>query len=513
MGRTLKYDARTLHDRYGNVATPNPMQRWALFEAMKNGVDEFFAFGGFGSGKTQWLAWLMSTGIKLAYQAWNGKRSGRAKFALISHRGAQLRTVTFPALTACLNAAVDHDGSFWDLRARRRNPIVLGYDRDDHLYDCRWFQLVLGTGHDGCSSLEGHDFLGIGADESPLYLPEALDRIRARYRQVGFPFRFLGYAATPQAGRALPDIRVRYQGCDPGKVYYEEDEYTGAQVGRMRVMMPTFLNLPNLPPGYIQQLKSGCSPQMAAAILKGELVTLEGRVYPTYDAGSVIPYEVDLERPVTLGYDPGFHRPYAMAIQEIEEGSDRWVAFDEIAMADVTRDTFGDAILRKPWSRSVMTVVQDPAAEAAQTSGESDRKHLQRMWREKQGRSPKFVHARHSEDRIISYGCERGRAWLMDADGNRRFYVRDKLERTSYGTGSDGYPIAGIHLTLSEQAIRKGTDEPDRKGAEDHKSHPGDAFRYLAVKLNTVRHVDPTEFTRALSPRRSSAPPAPSVDF
>ena len=484
MGRpATPFDATVYHDDEGRLATPNPVQRWALTALRARELDELFVFGGFGSGKTQVAAWALRDATAWALSEWSGKKSGRAHLLLVGSDGKQLRTVLWPTFTTAFNAATGHDGPFWSPRIKRRNPVVRSYSREDSLYEMDWCTITLASGWNGAQAAEGRKFLVIVGDEGPLWLPEAHERVRARYRQIGFSFRFLAHFATPQPGRSLPLIKERYADCPPYQVMHDIDPETGGSYGRARIMMPTRLNLDHLPPGYIQQLQSGTSPQMARAILDGELVIMEGRIYPTYDDGSLIDYDFDPSRSVVCGYDPGFHRPYLVALQQIEADSTRWVAFDEIAVADMTRDGFAEILTSKPWIGAVRRIITDPAGEQVTTAGESDRAHLQR-WLASRGYEPRFEHATHPEDRNIAYGCERGRAWLRAYDGTRSVYVARRLASASYGAGSDGHPIAGLHKSLSEQAIKPGTDEPDRGRGQDHLSHPSDAFRYVAVRLH-----------------------------
>lgn len=512
MPRSATIEARTLFDDEGRPATPNVVQQWGLDAVFSKALNELFVFGGFGSGKTQLLAWGMWRGMQHAYQAWNGKRLSRARFALVSSTGSQLRTVTVPAFVAAFNAATGHDGPFWSTIKSRRNPLVLSYNHDDKEFELPWCTLRLATGHNGAQSLEGGKFVGIGSDESPLYLPETLARIRARQRQTGYPFRFILYAATPQPGRALAEIKTRYQNCVPYETYTDTDPMTGETYGRARIMMPTMLNLANLPPGYVQQLRSGASPQMIQAILRGELVIMEGRVYPTYDSGSTMAYQWRDDLPVSLVYDPGFHRPYVGALQEFEPG--RWVAFDEVAVADTTRDSLADMVCKRPWATPALReVIQDPAAESAQTSGESDRANFQAALRG-YGIRPTFRHATHTEDKIKTYRYERLRAWLQDGNSDRGLFVANHLVGRDYGRGNDGYPIAGIHMALEEQVLLKGSDDADRSRDQDHLSHPVDALGYGAVLKNPVLRADRTDWRqsrKAGKPKRSSRPATTKV--
>ena len=476
----VQINGRDYFTSEGRKATPNPVQQWVLDAAFSKPIDELFVFGGFGSGKTQTLAWTLWKGLRLGYHFWNGKRLARPRYFIASSDGSQLRTVTMPAFEAAFNCATGHDGPFWSNIKSKRNPLVLAYSRDDRQFELPWAMIRLATGHNACQAIEGANFVGGVGDEGPLWHPLGLDRSRRRVRQVGYPFRFLAHFATPQPGRALADIKTRFQDCQPYKVK-TEDGY-----GRCRIMMPTALNLANLPDNYLALLASGHSPQMAAAILRGELVIMEGRVYPTYDGGSVIDYDWTPERKVLCGYDPGFHRPYLCALQELEEGSGTWVVFDEIAVADVSRDYFAELLCQKPWIGSCTEIIEDPAADSANTSGESDRAALGRYLAAK-GYHPKIVHATHPEDKIKTYRYERLRSWLRDGNDRRRLFVERRIARGPYGTGNDGYPVAGIHVGLSEQVLKKGSDDADRGEKEDHKSHPCDGLGYVAVRKNPVQ--------------------------
>ena len=477
----VEINGRDYYTSEGRKATPNPVQKWVLDAAFSKPIDELFVFGGFGSGKTQTLAWTLWKGLRLGYEHWNGKRLSRPRYFIASSDGSQLRTVTMPAFEAAFNSATGHDGPFWSGIKSKRNPLVLSYRHDDKLFELPWATITMATGHNGCQSIEGGSFVGGVGDEGPLWHPSGLDRARFRLRQTGFPFRFLVHFATPQQGRSLADIKTRYQDCIPYRVKMEDGH------GRCRIMMPTDLNIANLPSNYLAQLASGHSPQMVAAIRRGELVIMEGRVYPTYDAGSVIDYQWTADRKVLCGYDPGFHRPYLCALQQVKDGGP-WCVFDEIAVADVSRDEFANLLRAKPWIGSCTEIVEDPAADQASTSGESDRAHLKR-YLQAHGYRPSIVHATHPEDRIRTYRYERLRAWLRDGNDRRWLFVDRRLARGPYGTGNDGYPVAGVHMALSEQVLKPGTDDADRGEKEDHKSHPADALGYVAVRKNPVIRV------------------------
>lgn len=462
----------------GRLVKPHPRQRWVL-QALASGlVDELFVFGGFGAGKTCLLAWGLVQLMLAAWREWDGKRATRPRFALISSTGAQLRQVTLPAVTSVLGAMAGYDGPWW-VDDGQHHPLVRAWHRDDHTYELVFGDLTLASGHDGAQSIEGAAYVVIAADESPLYLPEALDRITRRHRQMGYSLRVRMHCATPQPGRSLHILRDRYQDLPMGRVVDR----------RCRVSMPTRQNLRALPPGYDKALADGVSPQMARAILEGDLVTLEGRIYSTYDEGSIMEYSY---RPgsgeVVVGWDPGYRRSAIVALQRLT--ADSWVAFDEIMMADASTEAQAQALAGRPWVGALTTVVHDRAASSIVAAGGTSDLAILRQVLGDHGIRPRFACATNPEDTVITVGLERARAWLQSYSGRRGCYVARSLAGRRYPAGIDGKPTTGLHGALHTQTYGRGTDEPDTSDHEAHKRHASDAFRYLALWAKPVTRID-----------------------
>lgn len=488
--RDLHLAARGCWTVEGRPAVPNVVQQWVMDAALSEDTQEVFVLGGFGSGKTSLLAWTIWRAICAATSLWDGRRASRPRIALASSDGAQLRTVTWPALAAQLNSAVGHDGPFWAPHRRRiSNPLVLGYDADDHTYDLRSCRITLATGQTGCEALEGGSYCIIGGDEAPLWLPVGLTRTRARLRQMGYP-RLLLHVATPQPGRALPQIAERYRHLSPYIPVYEHDE--GGRYGRVRVGLPTRLNLEHLPPGYISQLRSGVSPQMARAYLDGELVIMQGLVYSSFGAANLVdaPRSGWPDRRMYVGWDPGYRRPYLALVQPSPDHGERaHVVVDELALHDTSVEGQAQALLRAQAMRGRrhITIVPDPAGRSTQsTSGRSDiatmRDHLQRA-----GVTSDVIMTTSPDLRVITARCERLRMWIEAADGTRSLLLGRHLADRRYHRGHDGMPTAGLYQSLTEQPLRRGSDEPDRSPQWDHLSHPADTGGYLALALGGVR--------------------------
>lgn len=479
----MKLNATAYHTEDGNPAKPNAIQEWTLSAAFSQAIDELFVFGGFGSGKTQLLAWYMRDALVMARAFWNGKRTGKMRAALCSSTGAQLRTVTFPAFAAALNALVGHDGPFWHPSAGKRNPLVKGFSRDDALFELPWCTVTLASGHNGCLSTEGGKYTVIGADESVLWLPEGIDRVRARFRQVGYPFRCLAHFATPQPGRSLLKIKQRFEGLAPYSIGTETDG--SGTYGRCRIMMPTRLNLANLPAGYLAQLAADCSPAMYAAITEGELIEMGSLVYGgLYGPENVIPHAFDPSAPVLGCWDTAYRRPYFGVLQACDghdKTDDDWCVFDEVVKSNVSTGALFREIAQASWYPSLSTIYHDPAARAVEeTTGRSPVAEARRVLTEETGRCPAFVTLPPDpEYRIKSVQQETVRRLLRAYNGVRRLYVSESIAGRQYGTGSDGRPVVGIDLALKRQPLKPGTDEADRGAAHDHLSHPVDALEYL----------------------------------
>jgi len=484
----------------GEPCTPNAYQAWALDAVCSEEVTELFAFGGFGSGKTTLGANVLMRGLAHAFSDWNGKASSKARFGLGGSDGAQLRTVTRAAFEAVFNAATGWDGPFWASK-RLHNPLVLGFSRDDKAWELPWARIVEGTGHNGCASWEGQKFVGVVGDETPLWMQIGIDRAIRRHRQTGYPARFRFFPATPQPGRAMYWIKERYQDLEP----------YGVRGGLCRIMMPTEANAANLPADYIEQLRSSVSPAMAKAILYGELVTIEGRVYPDYGPENVTAYEYAAGRPVYLGWDPGFHRSAIVAVQQ---HGDLDVVFDEIMLADCSIEAQAREVLAKPWASNVHTVVHDRAAKAVRASGGTSELAEFKAILRGAGLDVTYAYPRGVDDVSIAVGVERVRSRLMAADGERRTMLSREVASRRYRAGNDGRPTSGIHRTFTEQVMKPGGDEPDRSEKLDHLSHAGDAWRYLNAWLHPVKRIDRTEMRKFLAGNRAklntpAATPAP----
>jgi len=499
----MKLDLTTYHTDEGNPATPNAVQDWVLGAAFAGSIDEVCCLGGFGSGKTQLLAWFMRDTQVMARRFWNGKRTGKFRTALCSSTGAQLRTVTFPAYAAAMNALVGHDGPFWHPSKSKRNPLVKAYSRDDQLFECEWFNLTLATGHNGCLATEGGRYSVIGCDESVLWLPEGIDRVRARFRQVGYPFRCLAHFATPQPGRSLFKIKQRYEGLTPYRVATETDG--SGSYGRGRIMMPTRLNLAHLPPGYLLQLAAECSPQMFAAITEGELIELGSLVYGgLYGPENNIPHTFDPSSAVLGCWDTAYRRPYFGAVQECQghdATGDDWCVFDEVVRSNISTGALFREVAQAPWYPSLSAIYHDPAAKAVEeTTGRSPVAEARRVLTEETGRCPTFITLPPDpEYRIKSVQQETVRRLLCSYNGVRRLYVADALVGRQYGTGSDGHPVVGMDLALKRQPLKPGTDEADRGAAVDHLSHPVDALEYLCQCRWPASKIDRTGWLAATS--------------
>jgi len=490
-----RYDFASWYDRDGRAITPNAYQSWVWRACQHPTATDIHNTGGFGAAKT-------TTGVNVLAKAMaiNRQAGPGARYGLVSSDGAQLRHVTMAGLEGVINGATGWAGPF------RKNPAIASFNWMAKRLTTIWGdELVWATGHDGAKSLEGGEFACILTDEATLYLPEAQRRIRERLRQTGYPVRFVLNTYTPQPGRSLSWLHERCRGLVDG---------VPSHAGVLRLAMPTRANAANLPPDYIDSLREMYSPQMARAMLEGEFVLLSGLVYPDMGEANVIDYDPDGDRelPLTVGWDPGYRRPFLALVQEFDPSL--WVAFSELALADMSTEQQAHELARHPAvkGRSHLTLIMDPAGKAVQsTTGTSDYLTMSNTLRD-YGIACTLKTAEHPEDRIITVGCERLRAWMCSAMGVRRFFVARHLQGARHRRGHDNQPVVGIWQALTEQPLKDGSDEPDRSVRWDAWSHPCDVARYLAVNLAGFKRVDREGWRSSRAPADRETPePQPTA--
>jgi len=475
---TLQYDFKSWHNDEGQKIIPNKFQRWVWDVVQHPDVWEVNVTGGFGSAKTTTAANCLAK-----MQAANReRRPGRYGIAGGTH--SQLRQSTLAAYWGAVNGATGWTGPIW------RNPCVESFSMKENRMRYVWGDEVLwATGHDGLEAWEGGKFTGILTDEGPLFLPVAQRRVRERLRQVGLEIRCLINVFTPQPGRSLTYYHDRCGDLTDGV----------PRDGVVRIAIPTMANKANLPSGYIDQIRSQYSHEMAEAMIYGKFVLLSGRVYSAYNpdpGGSVIPYTFDEDKAVHLVWDGGYRRPYFGAAQELTDG--QRIAFDELALADKSIDEQFLALIEMPWIANVTHIIHDPANLQMQSGmGTSDVRALEEMLRSK-GLSPRFVCSTKREDRIITVRVERLRTSLYSASGERALMVAQSLTQRQYPNGRDNMPTVGIHRSMMEQTFRDGSDEPDRRPRVDHLSHPADAWGYGAVYWRPVANSNNAPWERVV---------------
>ena len=494
-------DPLSHYDSTGRRITLNVAQQWALDAVMSRPVVEMGLFGGFGSGKTLTMCRCLLALIFAAWDYWDGKRSGRAHFALGSSDGTQLRTVTGATFEALFSAHTGWEGPFW-ISKRHHHPLVLDYDRDDKRYILPWADITYATGHNAAQAIEGGSYVAVAGDETVLWHPEGLIRMRRRHRQVGYPYRARIFAGTPQAGRSLYLMSQWYgdmQDYQPTPL-----DPRAPDIGsKVRVSLPTALNLANLPPDYLATLLDDVSPRMADAVLYGRFVEFGSLVYgEEYDDRNVIDAEPEPGVETLAFWDPAYRRPYVGLAQPApDHHPEAWCVVDELAGSNWTTEGMWRRICSTPLAESITVVYHDPAGSAVEeTSGRTPVAIARAVLREELGRVPRFETLRRGTDDVskaIQHDTVRAR--LVNYAGHRRLLVARRLVGRRYGAGSDGQPVVGIDVALRKAPLKPGTDEMDRGAKVDYLSHPVNALEYLCQSRWPTQRIDRTAFREAFA--------------
>lgn len=501
MGHHATIDPAAVYAPTGQRITPNRVQQWVLDAVLAASVVEVGLFGGFGSGKTLTGCAALLSLIWAAYDAWSGKATARANFALGSSDGTQLRTVTGATFEGMANAATGWEGPWWDSR-RHHNPLVIDYSNDDHLYVLPWATITYATGHNAAQAIEGGQYTGLYGDEVMLWHGDGLWRWRRRHRQMDYPFRCRILGGTPQPGRSLQLISQWYGDMtdyQPSPL----DPRDPAAGSKVRVSMPTRLNLAHLPADYVATLSDDCSPKMAAAILEGRFIQFGSLVYgDEYDDRNVVDLEPDPSRETIACWDTAYHRPYVGLLQPAPQlHPEAWAVVDELAGSKWTTEALWERVCNNPLAPTITTIYHDPAGSAVEeTTGRSPVALARAVLRRRLGRIPRFVTLRRGTDDVAkAIQHETVRTRLVNYAGERRLGVARRLVGHRYGAGDDGFPVIGMDVGLRQAPLLQGTDEMDRSRKLDHLSHPCNAMEYLCQSRWPVQRIDRTAFREAFA--------------
>jgi len=476
---------------------PNHVQQWVLQAFRADTCEDLFVSGGLGGGKTAIGAQATCEAVGV-----NAQRTGGAliHYAIVSSDFSQLDRVTLENFRGVYNAMTGIRGSSKD--AFRANPTVLSVDEQKHkaLLACG-AEIHWGTGDNAARAIEGAEYTVIWVDEPSLCKEATQERVRERLRE-NIPDTVQGIISTgtPRPGWSLSWLHEHF-----GKGLHD---YVPNDIGECRVALPTELNAHNLKPGYIERLKRIYSPQMMEAMLKGRFVILSGQVYPDWGEASIVTCGQDSTKPIFVGWDPGYRRAAYVVAQPTHAyadgqpliGTEGWTIIDELMTADMGTEQQARklAVLPCMKGRSFITVAHDPAAVAQQSAtGTNDMKVLRDVLAE-YGIDVNYRSSRRKEDHAISARCERLRATMCNAAGERRLTIGRHVTTRRYTNGEDNKPCLGIHQSLLEQPFKKGKDVPDDGPNWKHATHAPDALGYLAVYLNPVRLPDKGEYRAAL---------------
>lgn len=477
---------RRMYTRAGKFVQPNPVQDWALTAFRSPSVRDLLLVGGLGGAKTS----TANQGLceVMAYNAW--VTGGQPlHYFIVASSFTQLHRVTLDTFRGVWNAMCGITGSTEE--AFRSNPTVLRIDKQQNVYQLGiGAEIHLGTGENSAKALEGGEYTAGLCDEPMLCKEETQPRMRERLREnVDGTIRGLISAGTPRVGWSLAWMHNRF-----GRGL---DNYQVTPDGRLRVSMPTRLNIANLRPGYIDDLKRMYSPRMMEAMLEGRFVIMSGAVYSDWGADSIVDEPHDPKKPIIVAWDPGFRHSAQVCHQPTNArfngtpvvGEKGWVIFDEVIMADTKTADQAHALARRPWmkDRSHITIAHDPAGVAKQsTSGSSDMLEFAEVLA-KYEVAVAFKSSRKKEDHSIEQRCERLRATVMDAEGVRRLLINGDVAAREYRPGEDGSATIGIYRGMLEQPFKRDTNIPDDGAQWKPWTHAPDAEGYFAVFVNPVR--------------------------
>ncbi|MBT3271292.1 hypothetical protein HN371_29410 [Candidatus Poribacteria bacterium] len=467
----------------GQLVTPNPVQWWILEAFRSSRVFDILVSGGLGGGKTAVGAQAL---VETAAQNANITDGAPLRYGIVSPSFSQLNRVTLEAFRGVWNAMNDQKGS--SPQAFSACDSVIRWDKKECIiYTKLGAEFVYGTGDNAARALEGSELTAAWVDEPALCKEETQARIRERFRQnvfgpTGATIQGIISTGTPRPGWSLAWLH---------KTFGNLDDYTPNGLRKCRVALPTRLNLPNLRPGYLDELRSMYSPRMMEAMLEGKFVVLTGAVYPDWGEGSAVDYIHDPKREVIIGLDPGYRRAAWICTQPTHAyqaglpliGTEGWTIFDEIITADTDTERQTLQLLQKPWmkGRTTITIAHDPAGVAKQSAvGKSDMDIIKDTCR-KAGVNVVFSCSRKPEDHAIQARCERLRALIKSADGVQKMTIARPMQRRQYTPGEDGRKSVGIYESLLEQPFKDGKDIPDDSTVWKPWTHSGDALGYLAV--------------------------------
>lgn len=448
-----------------------PYEMQAQAHAARGPVVGFF--GGYGSGKTQWVigealrnSMLLPGGEGMLCSA-NFRSQPRTLYKKIVE--------TFP------------EAKSWprgNQSARSRlGPLVRDWSSREKV-------LTLDIGKNGTrwhftsaeaeDSMEGGEFDWAVGDELRLWSHSSWFTFLSRIRNKNpLNFNRISLSSVPEMGWMYTEFGTNTPGRDTFKV-------------------PTWAN-PHLPEGYIERLR--LSGRMAQAFIGGEFVHLEGSVYETYepgssregDVGSTLPIEPEPGR-LTYGMaDFGYRRPAFAVLQKVPLPYSVFCGAPGLPPVEIPAGTVVDVIVAEVVMRDVQAEVHarrcgellqsyglvmdecwcDPAGDQADQQTGIPVVAVYEQVFEEMGvlAHPGLSWTTDPIERSVARRNETVRWCFQDHVGARRLFMAERLTQPEY---LERLPrdVMGMHQSLLGYSYpknaKKGNDRPDKDGVHDH---------------------------------------------
>jgi hypothetical protein len=307
------------------------------------------------------------------------------------------------------------------------------------------------------ASMEGRDVAWALGDEIRFWKREAYDFFCARVRTKGAPFPLIGFTSTLDSGSWMAD----------------EFRDTAIPV----VHGTTYENQVNLQDGYIEGLQGSLSPELFRQYVLAEWINIGGTVYgKELDFGVMLqPYDdlYDPRRPVLSGVDFGYVLPAAVFAQHFDRcrlhGHDNCLHILGELVPNHTPTTELARRIRHIANERGWVLGELHCDPAGNAHSQEDGKQSIQILRDA-GLDPTFSLA--SEDRERSAGVERVRAQILNASGQRRLYIADRLQRRVQTLEEE----RGVVASIQRYPWKGNPPEPAKDSIYGHSM---DALRYL----------------------------------
>lgn len=432
-----------------------------------------FVGGGWGSGKTDWLAIFEH----LRCVASNPNLGGM----LISPTYRTQRRTIYATLVKNLPGA-----KRWPTRSDRARaalgPMVKDWSSQDLVLTWWNDARTYFASADVPGSLEGVNLAWVLLDEGRLISREAWEIASARVRDPASRCRRRCVASVPQIG-------------------WLWEEFNSGIPGRTYIKARTADN-PFLPKDYASDLAASLSPQMAKAYLGGEFVVLAGLVFHTYnptpakEGGSLLPVLPKAGRRTFGTIDPGYRRPAFLLIQDVPVAGGRTVevVVDEVVLANSLEKRHAHAIADacQRWGVQMEECYIDPAGDHSNAAvGRSAIDAYEAVFAERSVLLAKGLQWTLSPiERYIPNGVEAVRARFTDHQDQRRLFIASRLADPKVTSKYPPAPV-GIHRSLLGYQYPEGkTGKSDHPVKDKVNEDFADALRYYVINRWGVLDLD-----------------------